>query len=128
MKSGSFFLKQALGLAGVMLALGLWSAAPAAARTFVHVGVGFGLPLVPTYPPPAYYYPPPPPVVYAPPAYYAPPPAYYYPPPPASYAPPPAPPGPECREYQTTTIVDGRPQQTFGTACRQPDGTWHIIN
>jgi surface antigen len=29
-----------------------------------------------------------------------------------------------CREYQTTTTIDGKPQPTRGTACLQPDGTW----
>jgi hypothetical protein len=102
-------------------------AASSAAEARGFVGFGFGVPLGP----PAYY--PPPPV------YYAPPPAYYYPPPPAYYYPPPqayAPPsavGDEsgqdqtCREYQSTTTIDGRPQASYGTACLQPDGTWHIV-
>ena len=29
-----------------------------------------------------------------------------------------------CREYTTTVQIDGRPQQAWGTACRQPDGSW----
>jgi surface antigen len=33
-----------------------------------------------------------------------------------------------CREYQTTATVGGRPQQVYGTACRQPDGAWKIMN
>lgn len=32
-----------------------------------------------------------------------------------------------CREYQTTATVGGRPQQVYGTACRQPDGSWQIV-
>jgi len=32
--------------------------------------------------------------------------------------------GPQCREYQTTIVIGGKPQQAFGRACRQPDGTW----
>ncbi len=32
--------------------------------------------------------------------------------------------GKYCREYQTTVIIDGRQQQAYGTACRQPDGSW----
>jgi len=32
-----------------------------------------------------------------------------------------------CREYQTTTTIDGKPQPTRGTACLQPDGTWMAI-
>lgn len=31
-----------------------------------------------------------------------------------------------CREYQTTIIVDGRPETGRGTACRLPDGTWRV--
>jgi hypothetical protein len=30
----------------------------------------------------------------------------------------------ECREYQQSVIIDGTPRQAYGTACRQPDGTW----
>jgi surface antigen len=33
-----------------------------------------------------------------------------------------------CREYTTTAVVGGQPQQTRGTACRQPDGAWRIVN
>lgn len=33
-----------------------------------------------------------------------------------------------CREYQATAAVGGRPQQVYGTACRQPDGAWKIMN
>lgn len=33
-----------------------------------------------------------------------------------------------CREYQSNIIVDGREQPTFGTACKQPDGSWRMIN
>jgi len=33
-----------------------------------------------------------------------------------------------CREYQKEVTIDGKTQQTFGTACRQPDGTWRIQN
>ena len=33
-----------------------------------------------------------------------------------------------CREYQTTATVGGRTQQVYGTACRQPDGSWQIIS
>jgi surface antigen len=31
-----------------------------------------------------------------------------------------------CREYQTTVTVGGETQDAYGTACRQPDGTWEI--
>jgi surface antigen len=32
-----------------------------------------------------------------------------------------------CREFQQTITVGGQPQQGYGTACRQPDGTWRIV-
>ncbi len=32
-----------------------------------------------------------------------------------------------CREYRTTAMVAGKQQQVYGTACRQPDGTWKIV-
>jgi surface antigen len=33
-----------------------------------------------------------------------------------------------CREYQTTVTIDGRTQSAYGTACRQRDGSWQIMN
>lgn len=33
-----------------------------------------------------------------------------------------------CREFQTEIIIDGRKQLAHGTACRQPDGTWKVVN
>lgn len=33
-----------------------------------------------------------------------------------------------CREYQTTVTVNGKKQSAYGKACRQPDGSWHIVN
>lgn len=34
-----------------------------------------------------------------------------------------------CREYQTTVTVGGKTQQpAYGKACRQPDGSWKIMN
>ena len=33
-----------------------------------------------------------------------------------------------CREYQATATVGGRLQQTYGTACLQPDGAWRIVS
>ncbi|NOZ43133.1 MAG: hypothetical protein GXP02_08235 [Alphaproteobacteria bacterium] len=33
-----------------------------------------------------------------------------------------------CREYQQTVTVGGKTQTAYGTACRQPDGTWKITN
>lgn len=32
-----------------------------------------------------------------------------------------------CREYQQTVTVGGRVAQAYGTACRQPDGSWEIV-
>ena len=37
-------------------------------------------------------------------------------------------PGQFCREFQQTVIIGGQSQQAYGTACRQPDGTWKIQN
>jgi surface antigen len=34
--------------------------------------------------------------------------------------------GSYCREYQQTITVGGEKKQAFGTACRQPDGSWKI--
>ena len=36
--------------------------------------------------------------------------------------------GQYCREYQQTVTVAGKQQQVYGTACRQPDGSWQISN
>lgn len=36
--------------------------------------------------------------------------------------------GTDCRDFQQTTYVGGQPSTTYGTACRQPDGTWRIVN
>jgi len=33
-----------------------------------------------------------------------------------------------CREYQTTATIDSRRQNVYGTACRQPDGSWQLVN
>jgi surface antigen len=33
-----------------------------------------------------------------------------------------------CREYQQTVVVGGQPQSAYGTACRQPDGSWQVVN
>lgn len=32
-----------------------------------------------------------------------------------------------CREYRTTADIAGKQQQMYGTACRQPDGTWKAV-
>ncbi len=34
--------------------------------------------------------------------------------------------GQYCREYQQTVVVGGETQHAYGTACRQPDGSWRI--
>ena len=36
--------------------------------------------------------------------------------------------GMHCREFQQTITVEGQTQQGHGTACRQPDGSWRIVN
>jgi surface antigen len=33
-----------------------------------------------------------------------------------------------CREFQQTVVIDGRQQSSFGTACREADGSWRIVN
>lgn len=32
-----------------------------------------------------------------------------------------------CREYETTAMIQGRRQRVYGTACRQPNGTWEMM-
>ena len=34
--------------------------------------------------------------------------------------------GQYCREYKQTVSIGGEQHQAYGTACRQPDGTWQI--
>ncbi len=36
--------------------------------------------------------------------------------------------GTYCREYQTTVRIDGKDERAYGTACRQPDGSWKIVS
>lgn len=36
--------------------------------------------------------------------------------------------GQNCREFTQTIYIDGRPETGTGHACRQPDGTWRIID
>ncbi|MGQ4809586.1 hypothetical protein NKDENANG_03009 [Candidatus Entotheonellaceae bacterium PAL068K] len=36
--------------------------------------------------------------------------------------------GTYCREYQQTVIVGGQQQASYGTACRQVDGSWRVVN
>jgi surface antigen len=39
-----------------------------------------------------------------------------------------SPDGRYCREYLTTATVAGERQQLYGTACRQPDGSWEVAH
>ena len=32
-----------------------------------------------------------------------------------------------CREYQTVATINGEQQKMYGTACRQPDGSWKAV-
>jgi surface antigen len=32
-----------------------------------------------------------------------------------------------CREFQQTVRVGGRSERAYGTACREPDGSWRIV-
>ena len=36
--------------------------------------------------------------------------------------------GQYCREFAQTVNIGGRTEEAYGTACRQPDGTWQIVN
>ena len=130
-------------VAGFGLAAILGTAGPAAAHDDWHhhgyghsprVGLYFGFGGPRYYDP---YYREPPVVVYR----YAPPPRVVYvtPPPQVVYESPapvramPASPvytdsaGRSCREYQTTVNVGGAAQPGYGTACLEPDGSWHIV-
>lgn len=33
-----------------------------------------------------------------------------------------------CRDYTIDAIIAGKKDQVFGTACRQPDGSWQVRN
>lgn len=35
--------------------------------------------------------------------------------------------GQYCREYRQTITVAGKTEQGYGVACRQPDGTWRLL-
>jgi surface antigen len=35
--------------------------------------------------------------------------------------------GQPCREFITSIVIGGREEQGYGTACRQPDGSWQIV-
>ena len=34
--------------------------------------------------------------------------------------------GSYCREFQSDVVIDGKPEKAYGTACRQPDGSWKV--
>ena len=34
--------------------------------------------------------------------------------------------GAYCREFQQTVTIGGKTESAYGTACRQPDGTWQV--
>ena len=36
--------------------------------------------------------------------------------------------GQYCREFTQNVTVGGQQHQAYGTACRQPDGSWRIVN
>jgi surface antigen len=36
--------------------------------------------------------------------------------------------GAYCREYTQTVTIDGKKENSYGTACRQPDGSWKVVN
>lgn len=36
--------------------------------------------------------------------------------------------GEYCREYQQTVTIGGNTEEAFGTACRQPDGSWKVVS
>ena len=36
--------------------------------------------------------------------------------------------GQRCRKYSTVAAIDGRSERVEGTACRQSDGTWKVVN
>jgi len=34
----------------------------------------------------------------------------------------------QCREYNSTAVIDDRRVPVYGTVCRQPDGSWRIVD
>ena len=36
--------------------------------------------------------------------------------------------GQYCREFQQTVTIGGKEEKAYGTACRQPDGSWKIVS
>jgi surface antigen len=39
-----------------------------------------------------------------------------------------APSGDYCREFQQQAAIGGEIEAVYGTACRQPDGQWQVVN
>ena len=35
--------------------------------------------------------------------------------------------GAYCREFQNNVMIGGKREEAYGTACRQPDGSWKIV-
>jgi surface antigen len=35
--------------------------------------------------------------------------------------------GQYCREFEQTVMIEGQQQKSYGTACRQPDGSWRVV-
>ena len=35
--------------------------------------------------------------------------------------------GTDCRDFESTILIDGREEKTSGRACRQPDGSWQVV-
>lgn len=33
-----------------------------------------------------------------------------------------------CREYTRNVKINGRIEESYGTACQQPDGSWAVVN
>jgi surface antigen len=36
--------------------------------------------------------------------------------------------GQYCREYTSDVVIGGRRETSYGTACRQPDGSWKLVS
>lgn len=36
--------------------------------------------------------------------------------------------GQYCREFETHVTIEGKSDKAYGTACRQPDGSWKIVS
>ena len=35
--------------------------------------------------------------------------------------------GTYCREFASKVVIEGQSETVYGTACRNPDGTWHTV-